>query len=91
MGRNRPFRSSRRRAWRKELFAAQDGLCHWCKQPMLLVLPDGRTKPTRDYATFEHLIPHSAGGKWSQKNIVLACWECNETRADSLEAPRLSA
>ena len=33
-------------------------------------------------ATFDHLIPHSKGGDTSEENGVLACKECNRTKAD---------
>lgn len=89
--RGRPFRSSIRRTWRKEMFEAQSGLCHWCKRTMLLYLPNGGKVPTNDYATFEHLHPARAGGKWTRQNIVLACWECNKARGDKISAPEVTA
>jgi 5-methylcytosine-specific restriction endonuclease McrA len=63
--------------WREHLFAAQEGLCHYCQRLMSLT---NRTKsgyPARDFATFEHLTPRSAGGKVNSENIVLACRRCN--------------
>lgn len=80
-----PGNAKARRAKREMLFARQDGLCHWCKQPMIL---------TRDRipgplsATFEHLQPRSKGGSpWSGNVVVLAHLTCNARRADASGPP----
>ncbi len=33
-------------------------------------------------ATFDHFVPHCRGGKTSRSNGVLACIDCNATKAD---------
>ena len=70
---------------RKKLFAAQNGLCHWCGHPMELehyrLTWTGRLKANALFATFEHLIPKRDGGKRGD-NIVLAHAHCNKRRDD---------
>jgi 5-methylcytosine-specific restriction endonuclease McrA len=39
--------------------------------------------PRRDYATFEHLVPRSKGGKSNFENVVLAHAGCNLKRGNS--------
>ena len=81
MDRRRPFHASKRRQVRAKLFKAQDGLCFYCKTPMLATY-DKPGIPPDDYATFEHLKHHSEGGSWRGENIVLACWSCNRKRSN---------
>lgn len=51
----------------------RDGLaCCWCGT----AIEDG------DQLTLDHIIPHSAGGKNEETNIVTACRRCNSSRGD---------
>jgi len=47
----------------------RDRVCHWCSAPA-------------DPPTMDHIIPASQGGNFSVANLVLACWSCNQARAD---------
>lgn len=76
-----------RYARRLRLFEAQAGLCHWCKKPMSMVSSKPPKPPRDDYATFEHLLPRSRGGKSGPRNVVLAHHLCNARRADATGAP----
>ncbi len=61
------------------LYAAQQGLCFHCLQPMTA----GRRNHRRKLGwTRDHVIPRSAGGK-HMGNMVLAHHRCNSQRADS--------
>jgi 5-methylcytosine-specific restriction endonuclease McrA len=59
---------------RKNLFEKQKGLCHWCKKAMVLDNKGG------GFASFEHLLPRSHGGRFTPDNIVLAHKTCNHHR-----------
>ena len=62
----------------KHLWKAQKGLCNYCGVKM------GKAKwmkIKRPFgATFDHVIPKSAGGNNSIDNLVLACASCNHKR-----------
>lgn len=85
-GKGRNKRSKRERELRQNIFNAQNGLCHWCKEPMQLNpmrrTPKGNLKDNPAYASFEHLTPKSKGGARSKRstNIVLAHASCNNSR-----------
>jgi hypothetical protein len=59
---------------RKQLFEKQKGLCHWCQKPMVMDNKGG------GFASFEHLLPRSHGGRFTPDNIVLAHKTCNHHR-----------
>lgn len=73
---------------RSKAFIHQNGFCYYCDQPMWLkesitfsskyniTLPQAK----RFQCTGEHLIAHQDGGTSAQKNIVAACWFCNQQR-----------
>lgn len=68
---------------RKRMFWTQRGLCHWCRQEMHLYerfLLSSYAQQDPRAATFDHLIPVSAGGTNKQSNLVLACAKCNGLR-----------
>ncbi|MFD6079063.1 HNH endonuclease [Streptomyces hydrogenans] len=66
--------SARRRA-RKAQLAARDGWrCAYCKV---------RFKDLSE-ATMDHILPYSLHRTWSANALVLACWPCNQTKADRL-------
>jgi len=74
----------KREDFRVELFILQEGLCHWCQQPMSMarrkLTIHGRAKDNGLFATFEHLKPRSMGGGFNRDNIRLAHGSCNNKR-----------
>lgn len=66
-----------KKQWREQLFAKQEGRCHYCGGQMSLTNRVKNGGPARDFATFEHLTPRVAGGKLNSQNIVLAHRKCN--------------
>jgi hypothetical protein len=72
------YTKERRDQMRADLFAKQGGKCHWCQKPMTMHNPTGR--PTGAFASFEHLLPRSLGGRFTADNIVLAHKTCNHHR-----------
>lgn len=60
---------------RDRFFDIQRGKCLYCQCQMTLELPN----TANNYATFEHVVPKSNGGK-KYCNIVLVCSKCNSTR-----------
>jgi 5-methylcytosine-specific restriction endonuclease McrA len=80
VNRNSKWRRNRRAV----LFGQQQGKCYWCRCEMT---NDVTRCKSPKYATFEHILPKSQGGRDVVNNIVLACLHCNTARADSLLAP----
>lgn len=68
---------NRRRNIRKRLYDGQEGRCHYCKRPMAF-------NPAKtlqgNFATLDHIVPQSVGGRNSVQNFVLACRRCNEKK-----------
>ena len=64
----------------KKMHTAQNGKCGYCSTDMYL-----RSEVSRKYrlshkltmATFDHIVPVSAGGTWILDNAVAACHKCN--------------
>ncbi|MFD4156626.1 HNH endonuclease [Streptomyces hydrogenans] len=66
--------SARRRA-RKAQLAARDGWrCAYCRTQF----------KNLSEATMDHIVPYSLHRTWSANALVLACWPCNQTKADRL-------
>lgn len=63
-------------------FIEQDGLCFYCKVPMLVNGEACETHPQR--ATRDHIIPicqmRGKNKNMNGKNVVLSCFKCNTTR-----------
>jgi hypothetical protein len=85
----RQMNGKERSEFRAHLYRKQEGICHWCKEKMLLVdfLYNVRniSNNQSDVATFEHLqddwaIPN--GKDHTTVNIKLACAGCNQSRAE---------
>jgi hypothetical protein len=57
------------------------GRCHYCKWLVSTKKEDVRSPL---YATRDHQIPLSKGGKNSMSNIVLCCRECNEKKGNMM-------
>lgn len=64
----------KRLAKRHSLYEAQGGKCHWCGVEMLF---EKRHCNAALYATFEHLVPVSQGGRDTDENVVLVHRVCN--------------
>lgn len=56
-----------------KLYVEQDGKCRYCNDPFEV-----------DEMTFDHVHPRSKGGSNGKDNLVLACKECNQKKADKL-------
>jgi hypothetical protein len=73
---------------RQSAFAAQEGLCFYCRCAMWRRSPDELTKAygiseklaKKLQCTAEHLKPRGEGGGDATCNIVAACLHCNRTR-----------
>ncbi len=65
----------------RRLFQEQNGVCFYCRKPMLIArIPAGQVQP-RNLATLDHIIPRSAGGaNGPTLNCVAACHSCNNER-----------
>lgn len=64
--------SRRRRDWKRRLLSESDQ-CHYCRRSI--------TDP--DQATIDHVIPLARGGADAWHNVVLACRDCNQLKADN--------
>ena len=70
----------------KKLFAAQNGLCFYCENPMRWVeLEELQRNGYRSKGldvTLDHKIPKSRGGTDSLNNLVACCSTCNNRKGD---------
>lgn len=69
---------SRTKWTRKLLITKHGGRCYLCNEPVELGDP-----ASPRYATIDHVIPLSKGGRDSIDNCALACMECNQRKADT--------
>jgi 5-methylcytosine-specific restriction endonuclease McrA len=60
---------------RGNVYLRDHGRCQYC----------GRHVP-RDEATYDHVTPKAQGGKTKWANIVIACYTCNQRKADRTPA-----
>lgn len=60
---------------RREIFAAADGKCHYCKTELVL---------TGDWEV-DHKMPKILGGSNERINLVAACAPCNRTKKDKTD------
>lgn len=67
-----------KRLLRERLFANQDGKCFYCGKGVTLKVSHCQDA---DYATIEHLIPLSLGGRSHKDKVVVACQRCNSARS----------
>jgi 5-methylcytosine-specific restriction endonuclease McrA len=68
---------------RQSLRSLWGELCYLCNEPMVF---ESKHRDHPRYATMEHIVPRSQGGKKSWDNIRLSCRECNSAKRDlSLE------
>lgn len=60
----------------RELYERAHGRCHYCGIEMTL-------KRGRDNtATKDHILPRAASGTSHPRNLVCACWACNNFKSD---------
>ena len=79
---------TRRTRSRLAAFAAQHGLCYYCRMPIWLENPDGfqdqwnlaRADTWDRRCTAEHLVSRKDGGGDGPENIAAACTKCNQGR-----------
>lgn len=64
---------------RHRMFEGQRGLCHLCGEAMLLEVAQDHP----EFATYDHLLPASAGGTKAASNIRLAHRRCNMARGNA--------
>ncbi|WP_180277474.1 HNH endonuclease [Nostoc sp. 'Peltigera malacea cyanobiont' DB3992] len=68
--------SKQKRNKKQQLIDLYGYYCWWCRQNI----------PQKNL-TFDHLLPKSRGGYNSFENLRLSCFECNNTRGNSLYPP----
>lgn len=56
------------------MWMKQAGLCAYCFQPMLLEIEHLKQLA---FATIDHKVPKSKGGRVTNANSVAACQKCN--------------
>lgn len=61
----------------------QEGLCCWCLKPMNFTLPIHARDDDPYAATWEHIVPRTAGGSSGRNNTVMAHRCCNMARGHS--------
>lgn len=68
--------SKAKRALIIELFIQQKCLCLYCKKPMSLQFG------FKNSATLDHLVPRYCNGTNAKSNFGLACYSCNQDKAN---------
>jgi CRISPR/Cas system Type II protein with McrA/HNH and RuvC-like nuclease domain len=61
----------------KHLCDQQKWKCHYCKNTMI-------HGPSELRPTIDHVIPRSKGGTNNHKNLVAACYKCNQIKGGDL-------
>ena len=74
------YKNMRTREWRiRTLLRKQRGLCYVCKEPLSIKDHEGP-----DYATIEHVIPLSKGGKDDLSNLAVSHQKCNTQKGNKV-------
>lgn len=76
--------TKKRRLLVEDLIERDGTDCTWCCRPMI----DRPIDPSADcslHMTLEHLMPLVHGGTNEVWNLALACYQCNNTRGESLD------
>lgn len=71
--------------WKKQQLISQGGTCYYCPTKLTLQKKHVNLNKQLDYATKEHLIPLTRGGKNNKENLALACPPCNNEKGDMTE------
>ncbi len=82
MGRKKSLNARDRKARRRALLELFNSRCAICgKSVRFDAPPDSPNK-----ATVDHVVPLSRGGTNCHPNLQLACFPCNQAKADRLES-----
>lgn len=75
------------------LFVEQEGLCHWCKEPMWLAFvgppknePEFARRATIDHLDDRYSPERGKHGGGKERRRVAACHQCNSTRISEARA-----
>lgn len=60
---------------RKGIYSRDNNTCQYCS-----------STPGKDFLTLDHVVPKSRGGKKNYENIVTACHNCNQKKANKTPA-----
>ncbi|WP_075661676.1 HNH endonuclease [Streptomyces acidiscabies] len=71
---HQPLNSTRRRRRKEQLARRHGQRCAYCRRPFT---------DLKD-ATLDHIVPQSLWRSWSVTSLMLACVDCNQTKADRL-------
>ncbi|MFE5141008.1 HNH endonuclease [Streptomyces fagopyri] len=69
-----PLNSARRRVRKEQLARRHGQRCTYCRRPF-----DDLSE-----ATLDHVVPQSLWRSWSVTSLMLACADCNQSKADRL-------
>ncbi|MEV3872851.1 HNH endonuclease [Streptomyces sp. NPDC049906] len=72
MRRGRRINAARRRVRKQQLARRHGQRCGYCRCPFADLAE----------ATLDHVVPCSLWWSWSVTSLVLACWDCNQAKAD---------
>jgi len=73
-------REMQRTKWtRATLIRKHGGRCHLCNEPV-----DLKDPASPRYATIDHVVPLSRGGRDLLDNLALACRACNEKKGATM-------
>lgn len=69
---------------KKKIIAAKGNKCIWCGCACTeeFQIIGGQPQPLPQTATVEHIVPIAKGGQHNLKNVAIACFECNQKKAD---------
>ena len=68
---NSQRRAKKRLTKKGRILRRQGGQCCYCGSRLHL-----------SQATFDHVVPQSAGGRRNGRNLVVSCFSCNNKRGD---------
>ena len=71
---------------RNYLYEKQNGLCYICCRPVIM---DTTYEKEDNFATVDHMLPLSKGGKTNSNNCRLCCKICNSLKSDIEFSERL--
>ena len=75
MSRRRGCRGNTKR--RKRLWNENPN-CYWCGKLTSMTSKEG----SHDFATVDHVVPRSKGGRNYYENTVLSCYDCNQKKGN---------
>ena len=70
------IRLSKLREIKKQMYKVDGPRCVYCSATTVLV----RKAKTDSWATIDHIIPRSNGGTDDIDNLVIACYDCNNSK-----------